>query len=547
MKGLRSTDDVPAVSTHLGRMTLNQRTRRYTGQLGERIEPSALSKTPTAVGKATTGSVTGGTQAVRAGDDQDTDLLEDAEQRVSSTLNQGKDALAGTARTSVKELGQTARSGQHRTTRAHVRGAAAERSARPSATTAATSGQRPDMAARSAATHGEALGRAGGRTRSALGRKAVRGRLISAGQRGRAAKRSATGAQSVVSTLSRSTKGAADTAKAVIQASGFTGRLVAALASAFSSTTVLAVAAVVVAAIAAVVAIASIIPSIGNQTASTVPAAGVPPQYADAVNKAGAICPEISPALIAAQINAESGWNPNARSGAGAEGISQFMPATWAAVGKDGDGNGTVDIWSPGDAIVTQGAYMCSLAAEVKTDIAAHTISGDVASLALAAYNAGLGAVEAAHGIPHITETTNYVASIIAAAGGYTAVTQTAATGDTASAISWAEQIAHDNSNAYVWGGNGRQDGGYDCSGLTQAFMARLGVALPRTAADQSQIGHQVSAAQAQPGDLIFWGDPAYHVAIYIGGGQMVSADNEQTGINVENVYGAPTQYRSYR
>lgn len=544
MKGLRSTDDVPAVSTHLGRMTLNQRTRRYTGQLGERIEPSALSKTPTAVGKATTGSMTGGTQAVRAGDDQDTDLLEDAEQRVSSAMDYGKDALAGTARTSVKELGQAARSGQHRTTRAHVRGAADERSARPSAT---TSGQRSDMAARSAATHGEVLGRAEGRTRSALGRKAVRGRLISAGKRGRTAKRSATGTQSVVSTLSRSTKGAADTTKAVIQASGFTGRLVAALASAFSSTTVIAVAAVVVAAIAAVVAIASIIPSIGNQTASTVPAAGVPPQYADAVNKAGAICPEISPALIAAQINAESGWNPNARSGAGAEGISQFMPATWAAVGKDGDGNGTVDIWSPGDAIVTQGSYMCSLVAAVKTDVAGHTISGDVASLALAAYNAGLGAVEAAHGIPSITETTNYVASIIAAAGGYTAVAQTAATGDTASAISWAEQIAQDNSNAYVWGGNGPAAGGYDCSGLTQAFMARLGVSLPRTAADQSQIGHQVSAAQAQPGDLIFWGDPAYHVAIYIGGGQMVSADNEQDGINVENVYGAPTQYRSYR
>ncbi|CEI30280.1 NlpC/P60 family protein [Propionibacterium freudenreichii] len=274
---------------------------------------------------------------------------------------------------------------------------------------------------------------------------------------------------------------------------------------------------------------------------------GVPEQYQRAVETAGAVCSEISGPLIAAQINAESGWNPTAQSGVGAEGISQFMPATWASVGRDGDGDSKADVWNATDAIVTQGYYMCQLAAQVKADIATGKVRGDVSALTLAAYNAGLGSVEAAGGIPAFPETSNYVTTILAAAGGYTAGGGTAVTGDVGGAISWAEGIAADNTNAYVWGGNGRQDGGYDCSGLTQAFMARLGVTLPRTAAEQQQEGHQITAEQAQPGDLIFYGDPAYHVAIYIGNGRMVSADNEQDGINTEAVYGSPSGYRRYR
>lgn len=67
----------------------------------------------------------------------------------------------------------------------------------------------------------------------------------------------------------------------------------------------------------------------------------VPAAYRDDILKAGSICEGISPALIAAQIAAESNWNENAGSHAGAQGISQFMPATWnGGAGMDGDGDG---------------------------------------------------------------------------------------------------------------------------------------------------------------------------------------------------------------
>lgn len=113
-----------------------------------------------------------------------------------------------------------------------------------------------------------------------------------------------------------------------------------------------------------------------------------------------------------------------------------------------------------------------------------------------------------------------------------------------AEAVEWAKGIAADDSYAYVWGGNGKADGGYDCSGLTSALYKRIGVNLPRTAAEQQKVGTPVTRDQLKVGDLIFWGTPAYHVATYIGGGQMVSADNHVRGINVEKIYGNPSNYR---
>lgn len=286
-----------------------------------------------------------------------------------------------------------------------------------------------------------------------------------------------------------------------------------------------------------------------NQTSdSTVSGAvsGVPSQYEAAVSKAGTLCQAITAPVLAAQIAQESNWNPQASSGAGAEGISQFLPSTWASVGVDGDGDGKADIWNPADAIISQGHYMCDLASQVQHDLDEGSVHGDLVSLTLAAYNAGLGNVESAGGIPGINETITYVSTILGNADHYLSG-GSVVDGDVQSALNWAKGIATDNSYAYVWGGDGQADGGYDCSGLTQAYAARIGVSLPRTAADQSTIGHQVSQEAAQPGDLIFWGSPAYHVAIYLGDGQMVSADNEADGINTEKVWGTPAQYRSLR
>ena len=80
--------------------------------------------------------------------------------------------------------------------------------------------------------------------------------------------------------------------------------------------------------------------------------------------------------------------------------------------------------------------------------------------------------------------------------------------------------------------------------------MSRIGISVARTAHEQVLQGRQVSRANAQPGDLIFWADATgyvYHVAIYLGGGTMVSADNPDDGINVEAIWGAPVQFRTYR
>lgn len=97
----------------------------------------------------------------------------------------------------------------------------------------------------------------------------------------------------------------------------------------------------------------------------------------------------------------------------------------------------------------------------------------------------------------------------------------------------------------YSWGGGslngptkgigrGRGTVGFDCSSLVRFAMAKLGVVLPRTAHDQQKCGIQIDPRQAQPGDLLFWGNPAHHVGIYAGNGMMIQAP--QTGGHVERV-----------
>ncbi|MET7761879.1 peptidoglycan DD-metalloendopeptidase family protein [Streptomyces sp. NPDC005393] len=134
----------------------------------------------------------------------------------------------------------------------------------------------------------------------------------------------------------------------------------------------------------------------------------VPAQYAPWVLKSGKQCKEIGPAVIAAQIEAESGWNPNAKSPVGAEGLSQFMPGTWKTWGRDDDNNGRISPYDPGDAIMAQGRYDCALSRQVRR----YVDGGNIVDLALAAYNAGPGAVQKYGGVPPYDETTAYVARI---------------------------------------------------------------------------------------------------------------------------------------
>ena len=78
---------------------------------------------------------------------------------------------------------------------------------------------------------------------------------------------------------------------------------------------------------------------------------------------------------------------------------------------------------------------------------------------------------------------------------------------------------------------------GADCSGFVQSFYKAFGISVPRTSWGQGSYGREVSYADAQPGDVIYYGG---HVGIYIGGGQIVHASTQKTGIKY-----SPATYRS--
>ena len=91
--------------------------------------------------------------------------------------------------------------------------------------------------------------------------------------------------------------------------------------------------------------------------------------------------------------------------------------------------------------------------------------------------------------------------------------------------------------NPYVWGGTSLTHGA-DCSGFTMSIFAKYGIYLPHSSAAQANCGRRISASEAQPGDLFFYGGGHIsHVAIYIGNGQIVHASSARTGIKISNAY----------
>ncbi|WP_327219955.1 C40 family peptidase [Streptomyces cyaneofuscatus] len=101
------------------------------------------------------------------------------------------------------------------------------------------------------------------------------------------------------------------------------------------------------------------------------------------------------------------------------------------------------------------------------------------------------------------------------------------ATGSAAAIVAFAKAQVGD---AYISGGTGPN--AWDCSGLVQAAYRTAGIDLPRVSQSQSTAGTQVSLDNLQPGDILYWGGAgsAYHVAIYVGGGEFVGAQNSSTG-----------------
>jgi peptidoglycan DL-endopeptidase RipA len=287
---------------------------------------------------------------------------------------------------------------------------------------------------------------------------------------------------------------------------------------------------------------------------------GVPGEFRSWIFRADAACsePEMTPALLAAQLNQESGFSTTAASDAGAQGPAQFMPGTWATWGRDDDGSGEASPWDIGDAVMAQGRMMCSLIKQAKSS----GFGGDPRALALAGYNAGWGAVERYRGVPPKSfaggQTYNYVQTILASMPRFQGpgLVEVSGSGDGADAVrkavtrigtpySWGGGGPQGPSTGFCDGTNGYQGGscvadntvGFDCSSLVQ-YSYWPDLKLPRTAAAQygATSDHPVSRSNLKVGDLLFWshgGSGAiYHVAMYAGDGNVVQAP--RTGRDVE-------------
>lgn len=92
----------------------------------------------------------------------------------------------------------------------------------------------------------------------------------------------------------------------------------------------------------------------------------------------------------------------------------------------------------------------------------------------------------------------------------------------------------------YVFGDEGPDS--FDCSGLIQYIFAKVGIKLPRTAREQQRFVAPVTNPRA--GDLVFWGAPAYHMGLYLGGDRVLHAPRSGDRVRVAKIWGSPTYGR---
>jgi hypothetical protein len=124
------------------------------------------------------------------------------------------------------------------------------------------------------------------------------------------------------------------------------------------------------------------------------------------------------------------------------------------------------------------------------------------------------------------------------------AVSSDASTSDTSAGQAVVTEAKKYLGVPYVWGGTDPTKG-LDCSGLVQLVYKKFGIDLPRVSYEQAKAGTPVASLdQAKPGDILAFGSPVHHVAIYIGDHKMVEAPRPGKDVRVSDVYETPTAIR---
>jgi len=100
-----------------------------------------------------------------------------------------------------------------------------------------------------------------------------------------------------------------------------------------------------------------------------------------------------------------------------------------------------------------------------------------------------------------------------------------------AGAVYWAQKAL---GKPYVWAASGPNS--FDCSGLTMWAYRHVGVSLPHSSQEQIGSGSRVSKSNLQPGDLVFFGSPIHHVAMYVGHGDMIEAPYTGADVRVTSL-----------
>ncbi|MGW2748441.1 C40 family peptidase [Streptomyces sp. NPDC001450] len=226
-----------------------------------------------------------------------------------------------------------------------------------------------------------------------------------------------------------------------------------------------------------------------------------------------------------------------------AVGPFQFLPSTWESTGRDGNSDGTKNPHNADDAALGAAVYLCGNGRDL-TD-------RSQLKAAILQYN---------HSDAYVADVLSWI-DRYSQLGDGTIRIGSKATGDARTVINAA---LAEIGTPYSWGGgnakgptkgtccspsgkSGTNTTGYDCSGLTTYAYAQVRINLPRTAAQQANVGQRIPASRGvgalKPGDLVFFAVDAsspstiYHVGIYLGDGQMVNAARPGTKVRTEAVW----------